>query len=187
MRFSVLGVTGVIGGAIAKSFESEGHQRIAWPEQTDVMIDATGSVSDSMQVMSKTVFRIGGTCEHHVACGGTVVCFSGGGIGGPNPDRDHEEYTASKAALVTYVECVAPRLLRDHDICIYAVAPGQVASRMSGFRGGTPERAVKLVRWLCTPEARHLTGRLIAVRDDIERLRKPVGPDDYRLRRVVPA
>jgi NAD(P)-dependent dehydrogenase (short-subunit alcohol dehydrogenase family) len=114
---------------------------------------------------------------------GTILHFSGGGVGGSNHQAP-PFYTVTKAALVTWIECVASRYPR---VTLNAIAPGRVATQMSPD-GGTPDRAARLALWLASPEARHLTGRLFSAQwDDIERLKAPVGDNDYRLRRQVPA
>jgi NAD(P)-dependent dehydrogenase (short-subunit alcohol dehydrogenase family) len=117
---------------------------------------------------------------------GVIVNFSGGGAVAPFPR--FSAYSASKAAVVRLTETVAEEV-RESAVCVNAIAPGAVNTRLvdevlaAGERaggefykksleqkssGGTPpERAAELAVFLASPAAAGITGRLIsAVWDD---------------------
>ena len=118
--------------------------------------------------------------------GGSVVLFAGGGVGGPNV-LPGSLYAATKAAVVVMAESLA---LQYPKLRINSVAPGQVATELTGGVGEGPEKAVELVSWLLSDEAKHITGRCVAVRDErvVEWSAKYYDCDDGnhgRLRRVL--
>jgi 3-oxoacyl-[acyl-carrier protein] reductase len=117
---------------------------------------------------------------------GKIIHFSGGGAAYARPF--FTSYSASKAALVRFIESLAEEL-KEHHIDINAIAPGAVNSRMwsqmrsSGDAGGEttladvrkmeetggvpPERAADLAVFLASERSTGLSGRLIsAVHDD---------------------
>jgi len=117
--------------------------------------------------------------------GGKIIHFSGGGAAYARPF--YTAYSASKAALVRFVESLAEEL-RPSRIEVNAIAPGQVESRMwdqirqvrepdartveelksmEETGGVPPERAAALAVFLASDRSNGLTGRLIsAVHDD---------------------
>jgi NAD(P)-dependent dehydrogenase (short-subunit alcohol dehydrogenase family) len=109
-----------------------------------------------------------------------VILFSGAGVGGPSPGLNAPiVYTSAKAAVVQMAECFAREYPK---LRINAVAPGPVSTQLTNWSGGSPDRAVDLVEWLCSDAASHVSGRLISVRDDYKAARMS---DDFgRLRRV---
>ena len=117
--------------------------------------------------------------------GGKIIHFSGGGAAYARPF--YTAYSASKAALVRFVESLAEEL-RGSKIEVNAIAPGPVESRMweqmrqvvkpdprtleelkhmEETGGIPPERAAALAVFLASDRSNGLTGRLIsAVHDD---------------------
>lgn len=117
--------------------------------------------------------------------GGKIIHFSGGGAAYARPY--YTAYSASKAALVRFVESLAEEL-REARIDVNAIAPGAVKSRMweqmrqvrdpdprtlaelqqmDETGGIAPERAAALAAFLASDQSNGLTGRLIsAVHDD---------------------
>lgn len=141
--------------------------------------------------------------------GGKIINLAGAGVGGSNPLPRFSGYYTSKAAVVSFTETLAAEL-EGENIQVNAIAPGAIASELTlGLlkldkslvgeemfqvskqlqkQGGTPpELAVKLVAFLATNRADHITGRLLSAKwDPIEELegKKNLGSNKYRLRRV---
>ncbi|MEU4567370.1 SDR family oxidoreductase [Micromonospora sp. NPDC023956] len=103
--------------------------------------------------------------------GGRLLFFSSGQRLGPMPGE--LAYAVSKAAVENLTVQLAP-LLMPRGITVNCVNPGPtdtgyappevhaaVAGRFPGGRWGTPEDAARLVTFLCSPEARWLTGQVI--------------------------
>ena len=121
---------------------------------------------------------------------GKIVTLSGGGA---KPKPECTAYNASKAAVVRFTEALAVEL-EGSGIDINAVAPGVLDTRMriSSEPPEDPERAmekaVELIAWLASPASDGISGRLFsAVWDDWWLGINGLTPDDYRMRRVVPA
>jgi 3-oxoacyl-[acyl-carrier protein] reductase len=107
---------------------------------------------------------------------GRVVCLSS--IGGIAGNVGQTNYGASKAALIGYVKAEAPKLA-GRGICINAVAPGFIETRMTAAmpfmireagrrmnslsQGGKPEDVAELITFLSTPGAAGVTGNVIRV------------------------
>jgi 3-oxoacyl-[acyl-carrier protein] reductase len=103
--------------------------------------------------------------------GGRLVLFSSGQRLGPMP---HElAYAVSKAAVENLTYTLAP-VLMPRGITVNCVQPGptdtgyaspealaSVARRFPGGRWGTPDDAARLVHWLCSDDARWITGQVI--------------------------
>ncbi len=117
---------------------------------------------------------------------GKIINFSGGGVGGQlNPN--FSAYIASKAAVAALTEVVA-RELEPWNIQVNAIAPGAVNTRFldqvleakekagTDFykqalkqkeEGGTsPELSAKLVLFLASKEADHITGKILSAKWD---------------------
>jgi cyclic-di-GMP-binding biofilm dispersal mediator protein len=130
-------------------------------------------------------FRVCESAAKILSPGGSVIFFSGGGVGGPDVGKDCSAiYAASKAALVQLTECLA----REHpELRINAVAPGRVATKMRDGIGSTPAGTVRCVDWLCSDEAKNVTGRLVSVtRDGGVWTSRELGEDWGKLRRLMP-
>lgn len=141
--------------------------------------------------------------------GGRIINLAGAGVGGPRPLPRFSAYYTSKAAVVSFTETLAAELEADN-IQVNAIAPGGVASELTlgllkldkGLvgeemyqaskllkkQGGTaPELAAKLVAFLASSDADHITGRLLSAKwDPIQDLKKVPGLTQnlYRLRRI---
>jgi NAD(P)-dependent dehydrogenase (short-subunit alcohol dehydrogenase family) len=142
---------------------------------------------------------------------GRIVNFSGGGATSPRPR--FSAYSAAKTAVVRLTETLAQEL-DDTKICVNAIAPGAVNTRMlddvlnAGSQlvgaaayqqalkqkdggGVPPEKAAGLCVKLLSQESEGLSGKLIsAVWDSWDALlahRNTVMESDlYTLRRIVP-
>lgn len=132
---------------------------------------------------------------------GKIINMSGGGSlkGGP----DMSAYGSTKAAVVRLTECLAMELAQTN-VCVNAVAPGTIQTRMleeiqevyeaAGVEmpsggWGSLERAADLVLFLASGDSGNLSGRLVsAVWDDYsnlpERIPEIMESDAYQLRRV---
>lgn len=140
---------------------------------------------------------------------GAIINVSGGGATAPRPG--FSSYAAAKAAVVRFTETVAEETIA-HNVRIVAMAPGPMNTRMLtevrlnpstptnerrqaefvADEGGTPmELPARLVTFLCSADARKLSGRLVsAVHDPWERWRDDPAsiPDTpwFTLRRLDP-
>jgi len=136
---------------------------------------------------------------------GKVIVLSG--TGAATPRANFAAYSAGKAALVRFVESVAEEI-RDHNVQINAVFPGQAYTSMTdeilraGERAGNieieqaeqvrltggilPEKQTQLALFLASERSNHVTGKLIYVQDDWKKLEHENGrPDAFTLRRHV--
>ena len=123
---------------------------------------------------------------------GSIILFSGGGACYGTPG--FAAYGASKTAVVRLAETYALEL-GPHGVRVNAVAPGWQDTNMGRqFKAmggkvrteGTLPEVWELVRWLLSDESRHVTGRLVHIRDDYRNWPNPL-PDDWaKLRRVEP-
>jgi meso-butanediol dehydrogenase/(S,S)-butanediol dehydrogenase/diacetyl reductase len=148
-------------------------------------------------------FRLSGGRE------GSIVTFSGAGLGSDTSFANVSAYSTAKAALTHLVEALAPEI-HDLGLRINAVAPGPVVSRITdeaidaGARAGSfadgarrikksggvsPELTADLVDFMLSHSAREITGRLLSARFDLKTVE--AGPDRvardpalYRLRRI---
>lgn len=142
---------------------------------------------------------------------GKIVNLSGGGATAPLPR--FSVYAAAKAALVRFTETLAEEV-KGHGIDVNAVAPGALATRMTGAvlaagpeavgadyhakmhrivaEGGmSMANAAELCAWLCSADSDGITGRLIAAQWDpwrnlAGRRDELAGTDVYTLRRILP-
>jgi NAD(P)-dependent dehydrogenase (short-subunit alcohol dehydrogenase family) len=139
-----------------------------------------------------------------------IVCFSGGGATQSRPN--FSAYAAAKTAIVRLVETVADEA-KGRALDINAVAPGAIATRLTDeiiqlgrgavsdtelaaaekakAAGGAPlSQALDLVEWLLSPASDGITGRLLSATWDpwsgLADRKHTLGPDTYKLRRVLP-
>lgn len=143
---------------------------------------------------------------------GKIVNLSGGGATAPLPR--FSAYAASKAALVRFTETLAEEV-RGQGIDVNAVAPGALATRMTGavldagpeavgadhhaklgriVAGGgmSMANAAELCAWLCAADSDGISGRLLAAQWDpwqslAARRDELADSDIYTLRRILPA
>ena len=124
--------------------------------------------------------------------GARVITFGGGGDG---PIARASAYAASKAAVARFSECLAEEA-QVNGIWVNCVAPGPVRTdllrqfRAAGISGEDcgPEAITACVRWLLSPAAEGITGRLISARfDDYLGWTKAISDTERAtLRRVKP-
>jgi 3-oxoacyl-[acyl-carrier protein] reductase len=109
--------------------------------------------------------------QHDGRPGGRVVLLTSGQHLGPMPDE--LAYAASKGAIHQLTASLA-EALADRGVTVNAVNPGptdtgwadpdtlrRVARRFPAGRWGEPDDAARLVAWLCTDDARWITGQVI--------------------------
>ncbi len=140
---------------------------------------------------------------------GKIINLAGAGVGSSKPLPRFSGYYTSKAAIASLTENLASEL-QTENIQVNAIAPGGVASdlnlnllkldksvvgeemyqtaKLLKEQGGTPpELAAKLVAFLVSKSADHITGRLLSAKwDPIEELPKSDAftQNLYRLRRI---
>jgi 3-oxoacyl-[acyl-carrier protein] reductase len=136
---------------------------------------------------------------------GKIIVLAGGGVSTARPN--FSIYAATKAALARFVESVSEEVI-EHNVQINCLSPGGANTHMTdqilaaGERAGwreiedaqhvrltggiAPERQIELAAFLASDESNHVTGRLIHVEDDWQRILKKSGanPDLFTLRRV---
>ena len=135
---------------------------------------------------------------------GKIIVLSGGGAVTPRPN--FSAYSASKAAVVRFVETVAEEV-RDHNVQINCMGPGGTYTHMTdeilraAERAGeseqedalevrrtggiSPEKQIQLALFLASEHSNHISGKLIHVNDDWKRLKNEnIHPEIFTLRRV---
>jgi len=125
---------------------------------------------------------------------------------GTVPIPNLSAYAVSKAALIRFTEILAAET-REHGVSVFAIEPGTMRSQMTEsamsspegrkwlpwvakiFEAGrevSPDEAAALVRKLASGKSDHLSGRFIAVGDDVaamtERVKEIERDDLYTLR-----
>jgi 3-oxoacyl-[acyl-carrier protein] reductase len=119
--------------------------------------------------------------QHDGRPGGRVVLFTSGQHLGPMPGE--LAYAASKGALVEVTASLADALA-DRGITVNTINPGptdtayvdqELRERVAGMfpagRWGAPDDAARLVAWLCTDDARWITGQVINSEGGFRRFR----------------
>jgi 3-oxoacyl-[acyl-carrier protein] reductase len=133
-----------------------------WREITGLILDGT--------------FHLAKAALPHLqrARGGAIVCL--GGVSSNTGARDRAHVITSKAGLTGLTRALAHDLAAD-DITVNCVSPGMIdTSRVHGpvpghhqahqtvsGRKGTSEEIAAMVRFLCGPNARFITGQTIQV------------------------
>lgn len=149
-------------------------------------------VADWLDAIAINIGGTAATCAAFaagmIAAGeGSIINFSGGGVGGPNLPGCLSAYTSSKAAVVALTETLAVELA-PYDVRVNVVAPGPVATTfmrdviergpdlagpelyaqtVEQQRASAPiEPLLTLVRFLLSPESVHVSGRFLSARWD---------------------
>ena len=135
---------------------------------------------------------------------GKIINISGGGAGHSRPN--FSGYAASKVGLVRFTETLAEEVA-EHNIQVNAMAPGATYTHMTDqvleagdragekalgearqarlTRGVPPDRQIALALFLVSPRSNHITGKLIGVQDDWQKLEHlTLSPEQYTLRRI---
>lgn len=139
---------------------------------------------------------------------GKIINFAGGGIGGKKPLPNFSAYYTSKIAVSGFTEEIAGETQKNN-IQINCISPGAVNTGFTDYliiQG--PEKAgedmyrqsieqkkgsnnnleytTNLIRFLCSKEADHITGRLLSAKwDKIDILKKlEKNGDTFKLRRI---
>ncbi|HOL70112.1 MAG TPA: SDR family NAD(P)-dependent oxidoreductase [Bryobacteraceae bacterium] len=135
---------------------------------------------------------------------GKIIVLSDEGCAAPR--RNFSAYASAKAGVARLVETLAEEV-RDHNIQVNCMAPGATYTHMTDqilsagdragwkakeealelrFSGGTPaEKQIELALFLASERSNHISGRLIHVNDDWQRLEhSSIHPELYTLRRV---
>lgn len=134
---------------------------------------------------------------------GKIIVIADSSSSSPRPN--FAPYSASKAAVVRFVESVAEEV-RNHNVQINCFSPGVAYTSMTdeiieaGERAGSNEieeaeqirltggepadRQIQVALFLASERSNHLTGKLIDVTDDWKKLeRENTRPDAWTLRR----
>jgi NAD(P)-dependent dehydrogenase (short-subunit alcohol dehydrogenase family) len=134
---------------------------------------------------------------------GKILVIADSSSSSPRPN--FAPYSASKAAVVRFVESVAEEV-RNHNVQVNCFSPGGAYTSMTDeildaderagskevedaeqirLTGGVPpDRQIQLALFLASERSNHLTGKLIDVTDDWKKLeRENTRPDAWTLRR----
>ncbi len=92
----------------------------------DIDPAAWGAWGEALTANVVGTARILQTIAEHMKSDGLAVVFSGGGVGGPNPQSRVSSYTTSKTAICHIVEVLARESTASQEPgpCVVAVAPG---------------------------------------------------------------
>jgi len=109
----------------------------------------------------------------HLIASGAGAIVNIGGLSSHTGATGRAHIIAAKAGLVGLTRALAHELAPRH-ITVNSVAPGMIETRRAGAepahyagrtppvgRRGTPEEIAALVRFLCGPDARYITGQTI--------------------------
>jgi NAD(P)-dependent dehydrogenase (short-subunit alcohol dehydrogenase family) len=136
---------------------------------------------------------------------GKIIIIGGGGAANPRPN--FSAYAASKAAVVRFTETLAEEV-RDENVQVNCMAPGGSYTHMTdkileaGERAGAkeisdaervrvtggvpPEKQIKLALFLASERSNHISGKLIHVNDNWQKLEHAnMHPEAYTLRRAL--
>ncbi|MBI3693464.1 MAG: SDR family oxidoreductase [Acidobacteria bacterium] len=135
---------------------------------------------------------------------GKIINISGGGASNSRPF--FSGYAAAKVGVVRFTETLADEVA-GHNIQVNALAPGATYTHMTDqvleagdragekafeearntrmTRGVPPEKQIALALFLVSPRSNHITGKLISVHDDWQRLENAsLTPEHFTLRRI---
>lgn len=135
---------------------------------------------------------------------GKIINVSGGGASNARPY--FSGYAASKAGVVRFTETLAEEVA-EHNIQVNALAPGATYTHMTDqvleaseragekaleeaqhtrlTRGVLPEKQIALALFLVSQRSNHISGKLLSVHDDWQRLESvTMTPDHFTLRRI---
>jgi 3-oxoacyl-[acyl-carrier protein] reductase len=135
---------------------------------------------------------------------GKIIVLTGGGTAHPRPG--FAAYAASKTALARFVETLAEEV-RDDNIQVNCMSPGGSYTHMTdeilqaGDRAGDkeladarqvrktggvpPDKQIRLALFLASERSNHISGKLIHVNDDWQRLEHAnIHPEIFTVRRV---
>ncbi|HKN39341.1 MAG TPA: SDR family oxidoreductase [Acidimicrobiia bacterium] len=156
----------------AKPPEIRGSARVAWSWQGNFRANVLTAV-----LLTEALRDLLASPGGRVVLISSIAAYRGSGTG---------SYAASKAALHPYAYDLAAAL-GSRDVTVNTVAPGYIEGTEFFGRGlpterrqalvdetkvkraGTPEDVAAAVRWLASPEARHVTGQIIQVNGGAER------------------
>ena len=134
---------------------------------------------------------------------GKIIVIADGSSSNPRPN--FAPYSASKAAVVRFVESLAEEV-RNHNVQVNCFSPGGAYTSMTDeileaderagpkeveeaeqirLTGGvSPDKQIQVALFLASERSNHLTGKLIDVTDDWKKLeRENTRPDAWTLRR----
>jgi len=144
---------------------------------TAAELDASFAVNTRAVLLLVQAFA----ARHDGRAGGRVVLFTSGQHLGPMTGE--LAYAASKGALAEVTASLADALA-DRGITLNTINPGptdteyvdqelreQVAEMFPAGRWGAPDDAARLVAWLCTDDARWVTGQIINSEGGFRRFR----------------
>lgn len=130
-----------------------------------------------MAVNLDAVFLVCQAALPHLSHSDTAAIVNIGGLTGHSGAADRAHVIASKAGVVgltkamahdlapgVTVNCVAPGLIDTRRVAQGGAAPAHHDSRTNlAGRRGTPEEVAAAVAWLCSPDARYITGETLQV------------------------
>ena len=189
-RLDVLVAAAAIQGPIGRFIESKPKE---WAETIETNL--IGVIHACRVVLPHMVERRSGK----------IVIVSGGGAANPRPC--FSSYAASKAAVVRFAETLAEEV-RDENVQVNCMAPGGSYTHMTDtileageragakeiadaeqvrITGGVPaEKQIKLALFLASERSNHISGKLIHVNDNWQKLEHSnMHPEAFTLRRAL--
>ncbi len=152
----------VNNAALRRNQPFEAMSLAEWREITSVILDGA--------------FLCARACVPHMIAAGGGAIVNVGGVAAHAGVKKRAHVVAAKAGLVGFTKALAVELA-EHGITANCVAPGTIdtargatagevppfADRAPIDRLGRPEEIAAMVRYLCLPEARYITGQTIHV------------------------
>lgn len=140
--------------------------------------------------------------------GGKIINFAGAGVGGKKGLPNFSAYYTSKISIAGFTETIAEELKQDN-IQINCISPGPVNTGITDYllaqgikktgkqmyqqalnqkkeSKNTPDLAIKMINFLCSKKANHLSGRLFSSKWDSITLLQSLNNegDMFKLRRI---